>query len=152
MAARGCAILHQPLGDGGRGGIVGAGAVEDDLAIARQVAQPDEDLRVVDRQRSGNEARIETAGGRRAHVDHYRVLVLAHELAQFIDGDARHAKHPVEATPLPPFEGDVRSEERHDDRDRGEPVVLQPPQELADLRVEDHPGADRARPWTMRRR
>ncbi len=105
--------------------------------------QPGERIRVVDRERPGYESRVEAARDRRAYVDHHRVLVLVHQLAQFIHCDARHAKHLVEAPPLPPFEGDVGSEERGYDGDRREAEILQPRQELRDLRVKDDSRGER---------
>ena len=109
----------------------------------RQVREPGDDIRIVDRQRPRDETRVEIPGGRRAHVDHHRVLVPRHQPAQFVGGDAGDAKHLVEATPLPPFDSDIRGEQREDDRDRRGPDILQALDELGDLLMEDHPGADR---------
>ena len=98
-------------------------------------------------QRSGNPPRLERAGRRRPDVDDHRVQPGVDKTIQFIHGDLRHAQHREKAAPLPPFESDIRCQQRDDDNDGDASYVIQPCQEPFHLRPEQHPAADtRAHP------
>src|ERR1700704_3140002 len=103
----GVAQIHQLSGDMNGASLIGARAVENDLAIRRHLVEPSIHLFKIRHQGTRNEMTGLVSSKCRAQVDDYRALAFNNQPVQLIDGNPRHAQPVVEATSLPPLDRDV---------------------------------------------
>ncbi len=135
------AVVHQQLCGLSRGHFVRAGAVEDDVAVARQILDVLSNRAERNVPRPGNASRLERSRRVRAHIDNHRNGSRIHEPVELIDVDSRHAQHREEAMPFPPFVGEVGDAKRDKSRDRQGARPLEQRQQIHDLLLENQSGA-----------